>query len=196
MLTGLRSGYSRLPVFGFELDEADVAEVRAVGQPERSVRWDRERRPDRSRCCPRRHPTRRPGRRPPTCSPANRDRASCRRAGRSRPSAACPARSSRRSTCRPSRMTSGAQVLLPPRAMHVGPRTSAGNRLHQRTRRAATSSRRRRRRSAGRRRWRRRRTCRHAMTTVDGSCMPGCPSSARTGATRRNATAATTLCFI
>ena len=130
MLTGLRSGCSRLPVFGFELDEADVAEVGTVSEPQRPVRGiAKHARVDGIAVLDAVGPHDRAAVLPFVVR-ARRDRASCRPAGRSRTSAACRAPSSRGSSLSPIRMTSGAQVLLPPRARTSGPGRPPGTRLH------------------------------------------------------------------
>ena len=101
MLTGFRVRSQTLAGLGIQLDEADVAEVGAVGQPERTVgRIAKHARIDGVAVLDAVGPDHRP-RRPPTCSPANPGRASCRPAARSRPWAACRAPNSRRNTCRP-----------------------------------------------------------------------------------------------
>ena len=121
MLTGFAFGMQPLPGFRIQFDEPDVAEVRPVGEPERSVgRIAKHARIDRVAIFDAVGPDDRPAVLPLVVR-RRWDRASFRSAGRSPPWAGYRAPRRTGSTGRLTRMTSGAQLLLPPRAMTSGP---------------------------------------------------------------------------
>ena len=71
MLRGLVVRVEPLAGLGIELDQPDVAEIRAVDQPQPAVRGIEKDARDRWHCSPRRRRTRRRRRRLPICSRGN-----------------------------------------------------------------------------------------------------------------------------